>query len=43
MDDERVAIFESTVENDQVRVVDEKHYVLLAADLLQRPALIDYR
>ena len=43
MDDERIAMFELTVENEQVVVVDEKHYRLLPADLLDRDAIIAYR
>ena len=43
MHDERIAMFELTVENEQVVVVDEKHYRLLPADLLDRTAIISYR
>ena len=32
MDDERIAIFELTVEDDRVRIVDEKHYRLAPAE-----------
>jgi hypothetical protein len=43
MDDEKVAIFELTIENDQVVVVDEKHYKLLSAELIDQDAIIAYR
>lgn len=43
MDEEKVAMFELTVQNDQVVVVDEKHYKLTAADRLDRDAVIAYR
>lgn len=43
MDDEKVAMFELTVQDDQVVVVDEKHYKLTAADRLDRDAIIAYR
>jgi hypothetical protein len=43
MDDERVAMFELGVENEQVRVIDERHYQLLSAECLDRAALSAYR
>ena len=43
MDDERIAMFELTVENEQVVVVDEKHYRLLPRELLDRDAVTAYR
>jgi hypothetical protein len=43
MDDEKVAMFELTVEDDQVVVVDEKHYKLVPSDRLDRKAIIAYR
>jgi hypothetical protein len=43
MEDEKVAMFELTVQDDQVVVVDEKHYILTSADQLDRNALINYR
>jgi len=33
MDDDRIAIFELTVENDGVKIVDEKHYKLVVGDV----------
>jgi hypothetical protein len=33
MDDDRIAIFELTVQDDQVRIVDEKHYRLVAGNV----------
>lgn len=43
MDDEKVAMFELTVQDDQVVVVDEKHYKLTASDRLDRDAIVSYR
>jgi hypothetical protein len=43
MDGDKVAMFELTVQNDQVAVVDEKHYILTAADRLDRDAIVAYR
>lgn len=33
MDDERIAIFELTVQDDQVRIVEERHYKLVAGQV----------
>lgn len=43
MDDERIAIFELTVEDAQVRIVDEKHYKLVASSEIDRADLATYR
>ncbi|CAO4194266.1 endonuclease [Methylorubrum extorquens] len=43
MSDERVAMFELTVQDDTVRVVDERHYKLLPASVLDRTAVVTYR
>lgn len=43
MDDERVAMFELTIQKDLVVVVDEKHYKLVPARDLDKQAIIDYR
>ena len=43
MDDNRVAMIELAVQNYQVVVVEEKHYKLLAAELLDRSMLTAYR
>lgn len=43
MEGEKVAMFELTVQDDQVVVVDEKHYTLVSADRLDRDAVTDYR
>lgn len=43
MDDSRIAIFELTVENDQVLIVDEKHYKLVPADGISAEEIINYR
>lgn len=33
MDDERIAIFELTVQDDQVRIVEERHYKLVTGQV----------
>lgn len=43
MDDGKVALFELTLEDSQIRVVEERHYKLVPADKLDRDALIQYR
>jgi hypothetical protein len=43
MEDDKVAMFELAIENQQIVVVDEKHYRLVAAEMIEREAVIDYR
>lgn len=43
MADRVIALFELTVEKDQVKVVDERHYKLVAADQLDEKATTAYR
>ncbi|KQP26649.1 hypothetical protein [Methylobacterium sp. Leaf100] len=43
MSDERVAMFELTVQNDMVRVVQERHYRLMPARDLDRASIVAYR
>lgn len=43
MDEERIAIFELTVEDDQVKIVDEKHYKLVAGSEISEGDLAAYR
>lgn len=43
MDDEIVAMFELTVEMDEVKVVEERHYKLVPADSLDKDAVRAYR
>jgi hypothetical protein len=43
MPDGSVALFELTIEDGQVRVVEERHYRLLPADKLDPSAIRDYR
>jgi hypothetical protein len=43
MDDSRIAMFELTVEDDRVLIVDEKHYKLAPADSISTDELIAYR
>jgi hypothetical protein len=42
MSDERVAMFELTLESEAVKVVDERHYKLLPASALDRDAIVKY-
>ncbi len=43
MDNDIVAMFELTVQDDEIRVVDEKHYLLVPADELDEKAIKNYR
>ena len=43
MDSDRIAMFEMTIENDEVMVVDEKHYKLLPASEISAADLATYR
>jgi hypothetical protein len=43
MADDVVALFELTLQEGQVRVVEERHYKLLPADKIDRAAISDYR
>lgn len=43
MDSDIVALFELTVENDEVRVVDERHYRLVPASELEEGEITAYR
>jgi hypothetical protein len=43
MDDSRIAIFELTVEEDHVLIVDEKHYKLVPAEGISPEELMGYR
>ncbi|MDO9128199.1 MAG: endonuclease, partial [Parvibaculum sp.] len=43
MSDGIVALFELTLKNDQIKVVDERHYQLVPADQLDQKAIRDYR
>jgi hypothetical protein len=43
MEDKAIALFELTLDGDEVRVVEERHYRLVPARDLDRIALIDYR
>lgn len=43
MSNERIAIFELTIEDDEVKVVEERHYRLVPADQLDRDALRAYK
>ena len=43
MDDERIAIFELTIEGDQVKVVAESHYQLVPRDQISSEDLTAYR
>jgi len=43
MDDSRIAIFELTLEQDHVLIVDEKHYKLVPADNISPEEMMTYR
>lgn len=43
MEDKVVALFELTIENDEVKVVEERHYKLVPADGLDENAIKAYR
>ena len=43
MSDERVAMFELALQDDTIKVVDEKHYKLVPASALDRQAILNYR
>lgn len=43
MDDEIVALFELTLQDDEIKVADEKHYRLVPARKLDQKAIRDYR
>lgn len=43
MDDDTVALFELTLQGDEIKVVEERHYRLVPAKELERDAIRDYR
>lgn len=43
MSDDRVAMFELAIEDEAVKVVEERHYKLVAASALDRALLVEYR
>jgi hypothetical protein len=43
MEDDRIAMFELTVQDDQVKIVDEKHYKLAQGDSISTEELASYR
>lgn len=43
MNDDRIAMFELTLENDEVKVVQEKHYKLLPSNQISEEDLLSYR
>lgn len=43
MEDDKVAMFELSVADNQVVVVEEKHYKLVPAEAIDRTAIISYR
>jgi hypothetical protein len=43
MDDDRIALFELTLESDHVRVVEETHYQLVPGDRISAEDLAVYR
>lgn len=42
MSNERIAMFELTVEDDEIRVVDERHYRLVAGKDITADDLVKY-
>jgi hypothetical protein len=42
MDDGVIALFELTLQDDEIRVVDERHYKLVASDQLDPAAVRNY-
>jgi hypothetical protein len=43
MEDGVVALFELTVQDKEVKVVDERHYQLVPADQLDKEAICNYK
>lgn len=43
MDDDIVALFELTIQNEEIKVVEERHYKLVPAKKLDQNAIRDYR
>ena len=43
MDDGKIAMFEVKIEDDDLKVVEERHYQLVAADSIDPAAMSDYR
>jgi hypothetical protein len=43
MEDDKVAMFELAVSENQVVVVEEKHYKLVPAEAIDREAVLSYR
>ncbi|MFQ2601227.1 hypothetical protein ACK3Z9_20120, partial [Aeromonas caviae] len=41
--EELIALFELKIENDQIKVVEERHYKLVPANELDRKEVSDYR
>ncbi|OIQ65373.1 hypothetical protein GALL_530700 [mine drainage metagenome] len=43
MENEVIALFELTLQDDEIKVVEERHYRLVPAKKLSRDAIRDYR
>ena len=43
MDDEIIALFELTLQDCEIKVVDEKHYKLVPANKMDHAVIRDYR
>ena len=43
MEDQRIAVFELLIQDEQVKVVDEKHYKLVPASEISKKDLEIYR
>ena len=43
MDDQIIALFELTLQSDEIKVVEERHYRLVPAKILNQGSIRDYR
>jgi hypothetical protein len=43
MDNQTIALFELTLQDDDIKVVEERHYRLVPANKLDQKAIRDYR
>ena len=43
MDEQIIALFELTLQDDEIKIVEERHYRLVPAEKLDRDTIRDYR
>ena len=43
MEDRVIALFELMLEDDEIRIIEERHYHLVPSEKLDRDAIRDYR